>query len=380
MVVDRDLGAWAGPAAAVAAVAVAVWLVMVYGSIGWGFDFQSYMLAAERLGRGEPIYLAWMLTGPFRPGPFGLYLYAPPLAVVTLPLTALSSLAATDVWFILHAGLFVAACALMPVPRRTRLLVFAVGALSEPVLTDFLLGNVSLVIMFLAVIGWRWLDRPPGSVALAFAMSLRPTMGIFLAWWIVRRQWRPLAWAFCTGAVLIVASLPFTGTGAYADYLRMLLHLSDMAGVPNNVDLGSTALSLGAGPALAAALVAVGFGVAIGAVAVSLRRDRDVSYMVVFGATLLLSPLLWDHYLVDLLLPTAFLAGRGRTWALGLPLLAWLPGPIAPLLAVAATILPLIAVGDGAPVRGTPARDVYEAGAGVGSVPGALSNRTAPPA
>ena len=41
--------------------------------------------------------------------------------------------------------------------------------------------------------------------------------------------------------------------------------------------------------------------------------------MVTIGATLLLAPLLWDHYLAALLLPAAFLAQRGRWWGLLLP-------------------------------------------------------------
>ena len=79
---------------------------------------------------------------------------------------------------------------------------------------------------------------------------------------------------------------------------------------------------------------------AIGAMLFSLRYDRETSFMVTIGATLLLAPLLWDHYLSMLLLPAAFLAQRGRWWGLGLPLLAWLPPEVLPLLAVAGTILP----------------------------------------
>ena len=96
-----------------------------------------------------------------------------------------------------------------------------------------------------------------------------------------------------------------------------------------------------------AGLLAGGAG-AIAATLLSLRRDAEVSFMVTLGATLLLTPLLWQHYLVSLLLPAAFLAQRGRPWALCLPLLAWLPLEFLPLLAIAATLLPFLA----RPVRG----------------------------
>ena len=74
-----------------------------------------------------------------------------------------------------------------------------------------------------------------------------------------------------------------------------------------------------------------------------LRFDRETSFMVTIGATLLLAPLLWDHYLAALILPAAFLAQRGRLWGLGLPLLAWLPPEVLPLLAVAGTFVPFVA-------------------------------------
>ena len=59
-------------------------------SMGWGFDFQAYLAAAQRLARGDPIYQQYSLDGPFRPGPYGLYLYSPPFAVATLPFTMIS--------------------------------------------------------------------------------------------------------------------------------------------------------------------------------------------------------------------------------------------------------------------------------------------------
>ena len=42
--------------------------------------------------------------------------------------------------------------------------------------------------------------------------------------------------------------------------------------------------------------------------------------MVAVVATQLVSPLLWDHYAVVLLLPTAWLLARGAWWALAIPL------------------------------------------------------------
>jgi hypothetical protein len=321
---------------------------------GWAYDFRAYLAAALRLSHGTSIYASETLTGPFRPGPFGLYLYAPPLAVSLLPLTSLPLATAADLWLLVRVVMLVATCWLMPVRPAVRAAAFVVAVFASPVLIDLNLGNVSVVVAFLSVVAWRWIDRPPGPIAMAAAISLRPTLGIFLVWWLIRRQWPPLTWALVSGAVLVVATLPFTGIAGYLDYLTVLRNLADVTGVANNADLASAALLLGAPRAAATAALFAGYGLAIAATLLSLRRDVEVSFMVTLGATLLLSPLLWDHYLVSLLLPAAFLGQRGRPWALGLPLLAWLPTPFLPVLAIAATLLPFLARDASA--------DVYSAG------------------
>jgi hypothetical protein len=65
-------------------------------------------------------------------------------------------------------------------------------------------------------------------------------------------------------------------------------------------------------------------------------------------ATLLMAPLLWDHYLTSLLIPAAFLAQRGKTWGLILPLLGWTPVLLTaifpPLRGSAEAVLPFVAL------------------------------------
>ena len=124
----------------------------------------------------------------------------------------------------------------------------------------------------------------------------------------------------------------------------MLRNVSEVTGVDNNLDLGSTVARLGAG-ALAGqprALWRLSPG-GSPAMLVSLRYDRETSFMVTVGATMLLAPLLWDHYLVLLILPAALLAQRGHAWGLLLPFLGWLPRELLPLLAICATLVPFAA-------------------------------------
>ncbi len=316
-------------------------LSIVLGKAGWGYDFEAYFRAAQRIPRNE-LYESWMMD-PFSPGMYGYYMYAPPLAVVVVPFTAVSLPAATMAWFLLRVALLGAACAVMPVRPTTRLLVFAVGAFSQPVLQDLVLGNVSLLVVVALAFTWRGLDRPMGSVAAAIAMSVRPTLGVLLFWWGLRHRWRPLLYALLAGMLLVMLTLPIVGTEAWTDYLAVLRNVSQVSGVTNNLDLASTVLRFNVDPIVATAALYGGYAIAIGASLWSLRYDRDLSFMVTIGATLLLAPLLWDHYLASLLLPAAFLAHRGRTWGLALPLLAWLPAPLLPLVAIAGTLAPFLA-------------------------------------
>ncbi|MBA3627002.1 MAG: DUF2029 domain-containing protein [Chloroflexi bacterium] len=343
----RPRGGWSRPAALWLAVLGATFTVatmaVLIGSPGWGYDFEAYYLAAVRLARGDGIYQPWTLAEPFRPGPYGLYLYAPPLAVAVVPFTALSLPVATIVWVALRIVLLAVACWLMPVSAAVRWATFAAAAFSAATISDLHLGNVSVLVAVLSVLVWRWLDRPTGAVALALCMSIRPTMGLVLVWTLLRRAWRPVVWTGAAGLLLIAATIPVVGEQGYRDFFQVLGHVSDVTGVPNNLDIGSTALRLGLGTTIASAALFAGYAVGIGAMLFSLRRDREVGYVVTIGATMLLAPLLWDHYLASLIIPAAFLAERGRSWGVALPLLTWVPPAFLPLVVLGATVLPLLA-------------------------------------
>src|SRR3954471_3747005 len=320
---------------------------------GWGFDFRAYYEAALRLvATGSP-YQSQTLNTPFRPGPSGLYLYTPVTALLVVPLTWRGPDTATFAWLMLRLVLLASTCALMPVPRWIKIATLAVSVVSAEFLYDLNLGNVSLIVTFLAVIAWRWLDKPTSGIAIAASLCVRPAMGVIWVWWIVRRQWQAAAWTVLGFAAIVVISLPFVGINPWLQYVSVLRHISHVMGVQRNLDFGSTALSLGLPYWLGVVFLVSGYVLAIGAIIMGLRRDREIGFAVTLMATLLLSPLLWDHYLTNLIIPAALLASRGRRWAVLLPLLGWLPLLLLPLVAVAGMLLPFLA-----PDRGTLALDL----------------------
>jgi hypothetical protein len=322
------------------------------GAEGWGYDLRAYLDAAGRLATSGSLYQPETLDGPYRPGPYGLYMYAPPLGVAVAPMTAMVVDHATTLWFALHVTALALACALMPVRLGVRLAVFGVASLSFAVTRDLLLGNVSVLLLLPLAASWRWLDRPAGSVAQAVAMSIRPMLGVLLIWQLLRRQWRAVLWTIATGLVLILLTLPLVGVRGYIDYLTVLRNLTAVSGVEFNYDVSSTAMLLGVSDQIASLALLAGYALAVAAILLSLRRDREVGFMVTITASLLLSPLLWDHYLAMLVLPAAFLAERGRAWALLLPLATWLPPVTYPILLIIASFLPFLAP-EMRPTRGT---------------------------
>lgn len=326
----------------------------------WAFDLEAYVGAALRLGTEGSLYRPDLMAGPFEPGPADLFYYAPPLGVAMLPFTGMPVADSAIIWYVLRVAALLAACALMPVRPVTRALAFAVMAFSWPVLKDAVLGNVSILLLLPLVVAWRWIDRPAGSVALALAMAVRPGLGVLLLWQLLRRRWRAAAWTIAGGLAVVVLTLPFVGLDGYLDYVAVLRNLGVPEGVSENRDLGGVALALGASGEVVTLARIASVGIAGLAILLSLRRDREVSFMVTLVASLLLVPLLWDHYLATLLLPAAFLADRLRLIAILLPLLAWLPGLALPGVVLAAMLLPFL-VRDGQ--LGVATRQVTDAAA-----------------
>ena len=69
--------------------------VAFIGSPGYGYDYAAYDAAARRIASGQPLYLPDTAEA-YNAGRYeGLYLYAPPTAVLLVPLTLLSPEGAT---------------------------------------------------------------------------------------------------------------------------------------------------------------------------------------------------------------------------------------------------------------------------------------------
>lgn len=110
---------------------------------------------------------------------------------------------------------------------------------------------------------------------------------------------------------------------SWGDWLVLLLRVADPVSQVENVNVGALAYRAGPGrdPAMALHWLSVVLAV-LAWLVLSLRRSSVTGYMATVVVAQLVSPILWDHYAVVLLVPVAWLLSRGLWWAAGVPLLS----------------------------------------------------------
>ena len=366
------------PVAAIASLLVIPGLVILAAqSAGTlGFDFLAYHQAASRVLAGQRLYDPTVQ----QTGGFGLFYYPPPFVLAILPFALVPAATATWLWLGASMAMLVAGVALLPVGVTVRWATLLLAGLSWPVAYALKLGQVGPLLFLLFAIGWRWLDRPlavGAAGALGAIVKIQP--GLILVWALLTRRLRAV---LVGGAVLVVAAAAATvllgGIGVWQDYVALIRNVSDPITTPHNFTPGAAAYQAGAPPALATAIQLLSSALVVAAVILAaLRAPADASLLVAIVASQLLSPVLWDHYAMLLLLPVAWLLERRQWWAVLIPLVTsavtlvvTLPAVIYPVM-FWISLLGVLAVGlrEGRPTAaaatamGTPVTDGLHSGA-----------------
>jgi alpha-1,2-mannosyltransferase len=306
------------PLAAVVAFAVTAGAIVWSAGSTLGYDFQAYAGAADRLLHGRPLYDPNVDVA----GGFAIYLYPPPFALAVVPLALVGGQPATWLWTAGLAAAFLAGVALLPVSRTVRWLVLLLGAFDWPLLYSLKLGQVGPILFLLFALGWRWLDRPGplgASIGLGTLVKVQPAL--LIAWAALTARWRAAAVAIGVIAVGAALATLLVGPGAWIDYPALLARVSSPLTTPHNFTPGAIAVQLGAPIATASAIQVVATLAALAALVVAARASTaEASYLVAVVASQLISPLLWDHYAMLLLLPVAWLLERRQWWAAAIPL------------------------------------------------------------
>jgi alpha-1,2-mannosyltransferase len=328
----RRFGRSALPVVAILSLVFGVGASVAFARDTLGFDFLAYHQAAQRLLAGQPLYdMSYTQTGGF-----GLFYYPPTFAPLLLPFGVLSATTATWAWIALSVAAFLIGAFGMPTSMSVRWWTILLGGWSFPFVYAVKLGQVGPVLFCLMALGWRWLDRELhlGVVsALGTAIKLQP--GIILVWAVLTRRYRAvIAGAVVLFAIAALATL-LAGLGSWTDFLTLISAVSDPIRTEHNFTPGAVAFASGVPAEIASLLQLASTAAALILLVVAARTGTDESsYMVAVVTSQLLSPILWDHYAMLLLLPVAFLLAAGRWWAVAIPLAtAWpLVGVVPPVV------------------------------------------------
>jgi len=321
-----------------------------------GVNFHVYVLAAEAVLAGEPLYAV------AAPGFPGLpWVYPPVVALAFVPAT----LVPWRVALALHTAGALAAggalawaslrlaerggAALAPVDRA---LAVAFAAGTAPAATTLFFGNVNLHLAAALAAGALLVDRYPRAAGAAVALPavVKVFPAAFGAWLLVRRAWREVAAAVATGLVALGVGVLAVGVDAHRTYVGEALlarrRLDAFAGglhpdaayvtlrrplsllVPTNPEWLAALAALSLGPPVAWVLVRAGDG----------PVDRLVALHTVVVGTLLFVPSyhVYVVFVLPSLVPLAYLlSGRARPVFLSGAALLGAPvtlGDVAPVL------------------------------------------------
>jgi alpha-1,2-mannosyltransferase len=320
------------PVVAVLSLVLGVGFTLAFAGDTLGFDFLAYHQAAVRLLGGQPLYdMSFTETGGF-----GLFYYPPTFAPVLLPFGLLDGLTATWAWLAISVAIFLVGVAALPASRTVRWWIILLAGWSFPFVYAVKLGQVGPILFGLFALGWRWSDHPGWlgvTGALGSAIKIQP--GLVLVWALLTRRWRAVVIGGVSLIVLAVVATLLAGLGAWTDFITLLRTVSDPITTEHNFTPGAVAFQAGM-TRETAALIQLASTILV--VAITLAGVRwatdEASYLMTAVASQLISPILWDHYAMLLLLPVAYLLSAGRWWAALIPLVtAWpLVGVTPPLV------------------------------------------------
>jgi hypothetical protein len=285
------------------------------GGLARPYDLAVFLDAADAVRRGESPYVAPDSVVEQGDSP---YVYPPVLAVVLVPATALpDDVAGSSPEGVLFSLLLIAcvvgALLLLGV-RDWR--CYPVALLYPVTLENIEYGALGPVLALLVALGWRYRDRV---VRVAAAAGVAVVLKLFLwplvLWLAATRRWRAAAGAVATAlglALLSWAAIGFDGLTRYPQLLRSLSDLEAESSYSTYAVLRALGLPTGVAQTLAAAgciaLLALAWHAARSG-ADSRVRDRR-SLTLALAAGFVLTPILWLHYLVLLVVPIALARPR----------------------------------------------------------------------
>ena len=277
---------------------LAILLISWFANERAGFDLRhAFLPAADDVLHGRSPYPL-----PTDPEVLGrhAYVYTPLVAYATVPLTLLSTAAAVDLGMVASFACVVAILWLVGV-RDWR--CYTIALVWPPVVNSA--GNVavSLPLALLLAGAWRVRTAEKASGALVgCAVAAKTFAWPLLAWPLVMRRWGSAVSAVGVTLVLSLGTWALIGFAGLRDYPDLVRAVTD-AQEDDSYSLSSALLAAGVDGTLArAALVVLTAALLWAAVVFGRRGAEDKAFVALLLAALATTPLLWQHYLVLLLL------------------------------------------------------------------------------
>jgi len=324
-------------------------VALIYGTAiflldGWvGYDYAlGTRPAAEHVFAGESPY----------PSPSEIassdehttYLYPPPLAFVAVPTLALSPDTAERLVALIGVLLILGTLLVLRVRDPWCYIAILFWA---PAANGVQNANVTLMLMLVLALAWRWRDRTvQAGLALAAAVGLKLFLTPLLLWPIARRRFGVAATAVVSTAIMVGGTWAAIGFADLSDYPELLSRASERwSEASNSVISVADALGLPGGVGRLVALVA---GLTLAGMALRrARRGEDFGpFVFLLAAALVMSPIVWQHYLLLLAVPLAIARPTiSVEWLL--PLVLWFAptlGDQGPLLVMTVAVALVVSV------------------------------------
>jgi alpha-1,2-mannosyltransferase len=279
------------------------------GGVTEPYDFAIFFHAANDVLAGRNPY---DFTGAIESNR-SPYAYPPVLAFAVTPLAALPERAVHDTF--VPGVLF--SLALLAATAGSLLLIgvrdwrcYPIALVSPLVAEPVEYGAIGPILLLLVALAWRFRDRAVVSgAALGGATVLKLFLAPVILWLAFTRRIRAALLAVAVAVVLALgswAALAFRGLGDYPHLLRQLTKVEARNSYSAFADLRALGLPGGVAQVVvvlgSVALLVLAARAARASDLDELERDRR-SLILTVAAALVLTPILWLHYLVLLLLP-----------------------------------------------------------------------------
>lgn len=316
----RERGIWPRAVGLLAPLLAAAVIMVLFVPLTPAYDIDVFLRAGRDLVHGAPVYPTVGTSAVYS----GFAFVYPYFAALPFALLAPLSFSVASVLFFLLSTACVMAASMLHSERGqlNALLVLCMAF----TITGLQLGSLSPLLFAGVVLLWHVRGRPAAFLLAAPVIAAKLFLAPLLIWLLLAKRVRALAWATGATVALLVAGFLF-GPMAPGEYANML---SKLAAHEAGSGFGLIGAMMDAGLALMAAQAAAA-AITLGVLAAAFlryRRTGDERFLFCAGiaASLLLTPVLWSHYLVLLAACLLVFDVRPR-WMAALVLASWALSP-----------------------------------------------------